>query len=603
MRAAVLSVLFLAASGAAAAPGDVMNPTRFTLSFSEPQAHLVDVEMRVPDAGDALDLWMPTWTPGSYMVREYSRNVQELRAESADGRPLDVRKTAKNRWQVTGAGNGEAVIRYRVYGHEKTVRTNWIDADYALLNGAPTFLVAEGRETTPFRIRVDRPGHWARTVSPLPAEGDGDDAEYIARDLDTLVDSPLLVGNPAVYEFTVDDRPILLVNQGEGGLWDGEKAARDTETLVRACRDMYGSLPFDRYVFFNLIVEGRGGLEHKDSSVLMTSRYDFRDAEKYRNWLRLVAHEFFHVWNVKRSRPVELGPFDYVNEVYSRTLWVAEGITAYYEHLLPVRTGLYTRADYLKALDRSIQRLDRTPGRELQSIEESSFDAWIKLYRPDENTENTTVSYYLKGSVVAFLLDAEIRNRTGGERTLDDLMRLLFERYSGERGFTGAQVQQAAEEIAGGSLETFFETNVRGTGPLDYAPALRTLGLRFKANEDSVKTAWMGIESRGVDGRLTVGLVRAGSPAYEAGLNAEDEILAVGGFRVTPGELAERLKQYAPGDRVEVLVSRFGEVRVAPLTLGTAPRDRVLEVDPDAAPEAVAAREAWLGAGSPVPTR
>jgi predicted metalloprotease with PDZ domain len=601
---------------------------RYVLRFSEPASHLVDVTLAVPGelAGPELELWMPVWTPGSYLIREYARHVQELEVRDAAGRALDWTKTGKNRWRVTGAGNGPGsgagsgpvTVTYRVYGREMSVRTNWIEDGFALLNGAATFLTVRGAETRPHAVEVEVPGHWAGAWTGMDAQTPAADAPspaadappptpeapsrfaFVAPDLDTLIDSPILAGSPAVHDFTVDGVPVALVNEGESGLWDGAKAAADAKAIVEAYRAMYGALPFDRYLFLNLITEARGGLEHKTSSVLMTSRYAFRQRSAYVNWLGLVSHEFFHVWNVKRSRPVALGPFDYEAEVYSRELWVAEGVTAYYTDLVPARAGLTTESEYLEALSGLIAVLQTTPGRSRQSLEEAGFDAWIKLYRRDENTVNTTVSYYTKGAVVAWLLDAEIRAATDDAKSLDDLMRLLFERYSGERGFTGPQVQEAAEAIAGRSLDAFFAAAVRGRGELNYTPALEYWGLRFReAKPENGPGAWIGIDTTARDGKLLVAGVRDGGPARAAGLNVDDEILAVGGFRVDPGTFPARLDLYKPDEHVEFLIARRDAVRIVPVTLAESPAGAwKLEPDPEALQDAVERRRRWLSIAS-----
>jgi predicted metalloprotease with PDZ domain len=598
---------------------------RYTLRFSEPASHLVDVTLTL--SGDLvtseLELWMPVWTPGSYLIREYSRHVQELTARDGDGRPLDCMKTGKNRWRLGGAGAGPVTVSYRVYGREMTVRTNWIEDGFALLNGAATFLAVRGGEARPHRVAVELPGHWdgvwtALDPAPDPGPGQGPGADpglgaaprtpeparralFVAPDLDTLIDSPLLAGSPAVHPFTVNGTPVTLVNEGEGGLWDGAKAAEDVKAIVLAYRKMYVSLPFDRYLFLNLITEARGGLEHKQSCVLMTSRYAFGQRRAYIDWLGLVSHEFFHVWNVKRSRPLALGPFDYETEVYSRELWVAEGVTAYYTDLVPARAGLTTETEYLEKLSGQVGTLETTPGRNRQSLEEAAFDAWIKLYRQDENTVNTTVSYYTKGGIVAWLLDAEIRAATGDARSLDDLMRLLHERYSGERGFRGADVQEAAGTIAGRSLAAFFAAYVRGREPIDYGPALRYWGLRFREakREAGDPPVWLGIETASRDGKLVVQTVRDGTPARRAGLTVDDEILALGGYRVDPQTFPGRLGLYKPDERVEVLVARRDAVRIVPVTLEASPGSPwKLEGDDAAPPDAVERRRKWLGATS-----
>lgn len=584
-------------------------PLTTTLRFTDPSAHLVDAEVHVPrsDPGTPVELWMPVWTPGSYLIREFARHLQDLSVQDAEGNPVPWRKTRKNTWEIGPGGTGDLKATYRIYGRELTVRTNWIESECALLNGAATFLAVRGREAEPHRIRIEIPRRWAGVWTALaggetdtPAENPYRAFTFTAGDLDEVVDSPILAGSPAVHPFEVDGIPIALVNLGEGGLWDGNRAAADTRKIVERARDIYGSLPFDRYLFLNCITESRGGLEHKRSCVMMTSRYAFRRRKSYTDWLGLVSHEFFHSWNVKRSRPEALGPFDYEEEAYTRSLWVAEGVTSYYTDLIPRRAGLLDAPEYLEKLGTLVSSVQNTPGRFHQSLEEASLDAWIKLYRRDENTQNTTMSYYQKGAVVAWLLDAALRRATGGERSLDDLMRALFEKYSGPRGFADRDVQTEAEALAGTSLETFFSGYVRGRDELDYGPALATFGLRFlPADEDpgpDPATVWLGIETGDSNGRLVVQRVREGAPAREAGLNVDDEILALGGYRVRADGLTERLKQYRPGDRVELLVARREAIRILPVTLGPPPGlPWRLAPDTEAPPEAVAERTRWMG--------
>ena len=265
-----------------------------------------------------------------------------------------------------------------------SVRTNWIEAGFALINGAPTFITLADGLDLPHDVTITPAAGWKRSLTALP-EADGDH-HYRAPDFDTLVDSPIVLGNPAVYEFTVGGKKHYLVNEGEGGVFDGAKAAKDLETIVRENLKLWGSLPYDKYLFLNMITEAGGGLEHKNSTVLMTSRWTTRTRRAYLSWLDTASHELFHAWNVKRLRPVELGPFDYENENETRSLWIAEGVTEYYGALNLHRAGLSSREELLDSISNNIEELQTTPGRQLQSAEQASFDAWIKYYRPDENS-------------------------------------------------------------------------------------------------------------------------------------------------------------------------------------------------------------------------
>jgi predicted metalloprotease with PDZ domain len=558
-------------------------PIRYTLSFPAPQTHYVDVTAVFPTQGRAqLDLTMAVWSPGSYLVREYERNVENVSAKAADGTKVAVEKTSKNVWRV-GAGAATAsatakapsvTVTYRVYSREMGVRSNWVEAAFAMLNGAPTFItLAEANVARPHEVTIALPSGWKRVMTGLP-EGHAP-GTFVAPDFDTLVDSPIVIGNPDVHEFVVDGKRHYLVNTPASDTFDGARAAKDLERLVQEHRKLWGFLPYDKYLFLNMITEAGGGLEHKNSTLLMTNRWTTRTRKAYVSWLELCSHEYFHAWNVKRLRPIELGPFNYQTENYTRSLWISEGFTDYYGELLVHRAGLSTREEYLEALSNQVEALQTTPGRLVQSAAMASFDAWIKQYRPDENSSNVTISYYTKGAVIAFVLDGKIRKATGGAKTLDDVMRAAYEKFSGARGFTPEQFRQVAEQVSGLKLEEFWKQAVEGTGELDYAEALEAFGLRFKKVDaptaEKPAKAWLGAETRDDAGRLVVTEVQRDTPAYAAGLNVADEIVAVDDYRVRADRLENRLEQYKPGDRVTLLVARREQLMKLPVTLGPEP--------------------------------
>lgn len=594
-------------------------PISYTLRFPAPQTHYVEVEALVPtDGRPEVELLMAVWTPGSYMVREFARNLESVTAWSDAGEPLPIAKTSKNRWRVKAEGS-RVTLRYRVYSREMSVRTNFVDEGFAILNGAPTFLTLAGGGKRPHDVRLVLPPQWRTAVSPLPLAPGEDVHAWRAADFDTLVDSPIYAGNAPVYRFEVKGKPHLLVNEGEGNVWDGPRSAADVERITRELAAFWGVVPYERYVFFNLITESGGGLEHRDSCVLMTSRWKSRTREGYNDWLALVSHELFHAWNVKRLRPVELGPFDYEGEVYTRSLWFAEGVTSYYDELLVHRAGLTRRDDFLKKLSKQIEALQTTPGRLVQPLEESSFDAWIKYYRRDENSINTGISYYTKGSVVAFLLDARIRSATGGKRSLDDVLRLAWQRFSGERGFQPGELRAVVKEVAGTDLDPWMAHALESAEELDYSEALAWYGLRFVESEeengngngggskeatsekkDEEPPGWLGIESEVQAGRVIVTQVKRGTPAYEAGLNVGDELIAIGDYRVPPEGWKDRLKAYRPGQKDTLLVARRDRLMRLPIVFGEKPRlVWKLEPAPDATVEQRARLEDWLRGSEP----
>ena len=585
-----------------------MDPIRYTLSFIAPHTHYVEVRAEVPTSGRReVELMMAVWTPGSYLIREYERHVENVAATGADGALLTVSKTAKNRWAIETGGAATVVLTYRVYGREMSVRTNWIESEFALINGAPTFLTLADSHDRPHEVTLRLPSAWTRSTTALPPIA-GEAHAFRATSYDMLVDSPILLGSPAVYDFELEGRMHRLVNEGEAGVFDGARAARDFESIAREHHRFWGTVPYSSYVCLNLITESGGGLEHCDSAVLMTSRWATRTRKAYLGWLELASHELFHVWNGKRLRPVALGPFDYEREAHTRSLWVVEGITDYYGDLLLHRAGLSTRDEFLASLSDKIETLQTTPGRAVHSIVTASFDAWIKFYRQDENSPNTSISYYIKGSVVAFLLDARIRRVSSDKRSLDDVMRAAYAKYSGERGYSEQEFRALVEDVAGASLESFWSSALEGTAELDYADALDALGLRFKiAEPDDGKTprkATLGAITKIDGGRIVVSQVRRGTPSHEAGLNVDDEILAIDDFRVRPDQLDARMEQYLAGDRVSILVARRDRLIRLDLTLGAEPsKSWQLEVDPSATAERRAGLDFWLApSGNPVRT-
>ncbi|MGA1203602.1 MAG: M61 family metallopeptidase [Planctomycetota bacterium] len=581
----------------------------YRLRFPDRARHYAEVEATIPTRGeDSIELWMPAWTPGSYKIRDYARFLEDIRALDAGGGALPIEKIGKDRWRVQCAGRERFTLSYRVYGREMSVRTNWIERDFAMLNGAATFLVATGTEGSPLDVLLEPPPEWPASETGLPPHPDGAPHAWRAPDHDTLVDCPIVVGDLEIREFEVEGVPHRLVCHGGGDLWDYDRAAEDCRRIVEAQIAMWRVVPYESYRFLNMITESGGGLEHSNSTLMMASRYSFRDPDRYRRWLGLVSHEFFHTWNVKRLRPIALGPFDYTREVHTDDLWVVEGITSYYDDLMLARAGITDAKQYLKALSEQISSVQKTPGRLVHALAETSHDAWTHYYQRHENSLNSSISYYTKGAVVAFLLDAEIARASGGEAGLDEAMRLAYSRHSGARGYTSREFRDCCSEVAGIDLTPFFTRAVDSREELEYVDALAWFGLRFapvKEEEEEPETppphdptpGWIGLRSADRGGRLVVTAVEHGTPAAAVGLNVDDEIIAVDRYRVTGGGWAARMKQYSPGDEVTLLVARRGELLRLSVTLAEEPAlSWKLERDPEATPEQRERLIAWLGA-------
>jgi predicted metalloprotease with PDZ domain len=602
VAAVVAGMLSPLAAPAAAQSRMSQEPIAYTLRFPAPETHYVEAEASVPAGQPSVELMMAVWTPGSYLVREYERHVEQVAARAPDGSPLVVAKTRKNRWRIEARGAARVTVTYKVYGREMSVRTNWIEARFALLNGAPTYLtLVEPGVTRPHDVRLLVPASWKTTVTSLDPIA-GAPHHYRAASYDELVDSPILAGNPAVHRFEVGGKPHVLANEGEAGVFDGARAAADLAKVVAEAERFWGGLPYARYAFLNVLSEASGGLEHNASTVLMASRWATSTRRTYKNWLGLAAHEHFHAWNVKRLRPAALGPFDYEQENPTPSLWVAEGITSYYEQILLRRAGLVSDAEMIDGVGADIRDLQTTPGRLAQPVSTASLDAWIKYYRSDENTPNTAISYYTKGAVIAFLLDAKIRTATNGAKSLDDVMRLAYARYSGPTGFTEAQFHAVVHEVAGRDFGAWWTSALDTTDELAYDEALAWFGLRFRPIDVSQPgpnqygKAWLGATTKNDAGRLVVSQVKRGTPAHQAGLNVDDEILAIDEFRVRVDGLDRRLEQYAPGRAVSLLVARRDELLRLPVTLGREPADAWrLEPRPDATADQQAHRKAWMG--------
>lgn len=558
-----------------------MAAVRYRLSIPEPHTHLLHVEMEVEGVRAPASLAMPSWTPGSYLMREFPRNVQGFEAEDGAGAPLSWVKTDKNRWLVDPPADGTLRVRYRVYANELTVRTSHVDATHASVNGASVFLYPEGRAGEALELQVEAPAGWRTTTSLHGADG-----RFTAAHYDELVDSPLEIGTHQLLEWEMEGKTHSWAIWGRGNV-DGERLVTDTARIVLAEKALFGELPYRDYTFFvHLTPGGSGGLEHRESTVLLADRWAFR-GQPYERFLALVAHEFFHLWNGKRIRPAVLGPFDYTAENYTRDLWVVEGITTYYTDLVLRRAGLMTMHRYLERLAEAIARFRSLPGRAVQSLADSSWDTWIKFYRPDANTPNSSISYYEKGALVALLLDLRIRTHTDNARSLDDVMRRLWAEFGArDTGFPEGEVERIAAEVAGTDLRAFFDLGLRGTAELPFEEIFAAAGLDLRPAHQTAPTPLpasdprtevrTGLQFQSEGGRSLVSHVLAGTPAHRAGLNAGDELLALDGVRVTPETLPIRLAERRAGERVPLTVFRRDELVTLEIEVELAAPTRLL---------------------------
>jgi predicted metalloprotease with PDZ domain len=573
----------------------VAPPIHYHLDLRDPKSHLVAVEMQVPcPHSDPLRLALPAWTPGSYKIRDFARHVQEFAALDDRRRRLPWRKRDKQSWEVAAPPDTPVIVRYRVYANELGVRTSHLDDRHAHLNGASLFLYAEDLRDRACEVSLDPPRGW-RVATALRGLQHG---RFGAAHYDELVDAPVEVGIFDEAHFRERSIPhrVVLCGQGERRAVD---LVPDLQRIVRAGAALFGRLPYREYVFFIHLAQKRGGgLEHANGTSLLVARDGLEPRERYLEFLLLAAHEHFHAWNGKRLWPEAFGTLDYSREVYCRMLWVVEGWTSYYEKILLRRAQLATSKEVLGFLAERIRRYRETPGRRVESLADASFDAWIHHYQPDENSPNSGISYYEKGQLVAFLLDLELRRRSRGRKSLDDALLLLYERF-GERGvgYPDGAVREAAEEVARGSLETFFDRYVYGTDELDFEEPLEDLGLRIVFENEEPPRADLGLLLEDRDDRVAkVATVLAGGPAAAAGLDAHDEIIAWSGVRVDRPGLERRLQVHRPGDRVELTVFRGDLLRQFSAVLGRA-GPRKIQIVKAGRPSRLARRlyQGWMG--------
>ncbi|MDJ0730354.1 MAG: M61 family metallopeptidase [Crocosphaera sp.] len=542
----------------------------YFVKMTHPSSHLFEVGLQIEHWSDSvLNLKMPVWTPGSYLVREYSRHIQDFKAVSKDKqKKLLSQKVGKNHWEVETKEVDNILITYRVFANELTVRTNHLDDTHGYFNGAALFYFLPGLESTPITVEIIPPNSTWKVSTPLPAIP-GKVNQFYAKDFDTLVDSPFEIGNHGVYSFEVLGKPHQYSIWGTGNI-QPNKLIEDTKKIIEAEANLFGGLPYDDYLFIlHLTHKSFGGLEHKNSCSLIYSRFYFRDTEKYNRFLQLVAHEFFHLWNVKRIKPKAIENFNYEQENYTPSLWFSEGTTSYYDTIIPLRAGIYNPKKFLEILGKEITRFLMTPGRKVQPLSESSFDAWIKLYRRDNNSDNCQISYYLKGELVSLLLDLLIRAKHQNKRSLDNVMVQMWEQYGkSEIGFTPHQLQQVIESVADMDLQSFFNLYVDSTEELPFNKYLNPFGLQLKPIMEDENMPYLGIKVQSENNKEIIKFVEKGSPASLEGIDPEDELLAINGIRVTADQLNERLKDHQADEIISVSVFHQDELRTFSVTLG-----------------------------------
>lgn len=581
----------------------------FEVSFKEPQAHYADVQMNISGlAKDYIDVKMPVWTPGSYLVREFEKSVEGFTA-SASGKALRVEKVRKNTWRVFSAKASNVKINYSIYAFEISVRTPFIDESHAFLSPTGIFMHPDGMIKSPSTVKIIPFKTWSKVSTGLTPVA-GKQFTYSAPDFDWLYDSPIEIGNQDTFEFMASGVRHEVAMYG-GGNYDKEKLKVDMAKIVEQATAVYGENPNKYYLFivhnFN---RGGGGLEHLNSTTLGATRNAYNTAAGYKGFLSLVAHEYHHLWNVKRLRPVALGPFDYDNENYTTNLWVAEGFTSYFENKYILRAGFEDPNGFVNGLAAATATVLNTPGAKVQSAASSSYDAWIIGYRPNENSKNNSISYYSKGEVIGILMDLEIINATKGAKSLDDVMKAMYLQCKTlKRGYTDAEFKAMVEKISGISFTDFWAKYVNGVVDAEYVKYFGYAGVNVSTENATPDKPVTGAAAQLVNDGLSVSSTTRGSAAWDAGLNVNDVIISLDDVSVgdalstiklrTPAVSLESLPVVSKkniGDVLKLKVKRDGIEREISLTLKANPSVRLkATIDENASAAQKAVLKKWMG--------
>jgi predicted metalloprotease with PDZ domain len=616
---------------------DTMSSIRYRITPKDPRAHLFEIELTVDKPAPQQRVWLPVWIPGSYLLREFARHIVTLHAHDDHG-AVAATKLDSNTWELgTTTQSTSVTVTTVVYAWDLSVRAAHLDQTHAFFNGTSVFLAVAGREHEPCDVIIEPPADesckgW-RVATTLPAIDvrptgtTGGFGRYRAKDHDELCDHPVEMGTFEVVEWTSGGVPHQMAVTGRTR-FDGRRLAGDLQKVCDEHIRMFhgdaatvGTPPMDRFLFLTMAVgDGYGGLEHRSSTALICKRDDLPrpglgdPSDGYRSFLGLCSHEYFHLWNVKRIKPAAFSPYNLNTENHTRLLWAFEGFTSYYDDLALVRSGVITLESFLELLGRTATRVWRWAGRRKQSLSDSSHDAWIKYYRQDENTPNSQVSYYTKGSLVGLALDLTIRAATEERRSLDDVMRLLLERYGDNvdghgNGVPEDGIERTASEIAGVDLAPFFDEYVRGTSDIPLGGLLDPYGIRAHlrpldgdndqggkpGKKDADKRGALGVTFGAGDDGAHLQHVHDGGAAQKAGLSAGDVVIAADGLKVGRSSLARIAGERTPGERLHLHIFRRDELFEVDVVLQAPPLEAVwFALDDKAAAEVVARRRGWL---------
>lgn len=532
----------------------------YTLSMPRPQNHYFEVEMDVKNFNETtFDVKMPVWAPGSYLVREFSKNVNLVKAFNAKGESLPVTKKSKNAWTITKGKSENVKIKYEVYAFELSVRTSFLDLTHGFVSGSGVFMYIDQLKNIPGKLDILPYKDFKKISTSLSKASEGMTGDgkqgFKFSNYDELADCPIEIGNQTEFDFKAAGVNHSVAIYGAGN-YEIETLKKDMAKIVEMATAVFGENPNKNYTFIiHNVVNGQGGLEHTNSTTLSVNRRTYQGAA-YMDFLSLVAHEYFHLWNVKRIRPLELGPFNYDEENYTSLLWVMEGFTSYYDELLLRRAGYYSEDTYISKLQSSLNYVEGSVGSRVQPVAHASFDAWIKAYRPTENSANTSMTYYTRGALLAALMDAQIISKFNGTKCLDHFLQMLYTDFykKQNRGFTESEFEKAFSTFMQEDMTGFFKNYVYDTKVPDYATVFDKIGVTIVYT--GANKANFGATFSQAGGKVLVKSIRAESAAEWAGLSVNDEVIGLNGYRVSQSELESVLNGMSVGDEINLLISR-----------------------------------------------
>jgi predicted metalloprotease with PDZ domain len=540
----------------------------YTLGMSKPSTHLFEVEIRLESVQQeqSLDLLLPVWRPGRYMISDFASGVQDFAAYDGDEKPLKWEKTEKSRWHIESHGVPTVHVRYKVYSNEFNQRTRGLNDEHGFVDETAVFMYVQTYRNLPLTLVVQPYKGWHVTTGL-----DGRENRFTAPSYDYFVDCPLEIGTQKDFSFNVGGIPHVLSIAGEGN-WNADTLIRDITKIVQIQKEFWGEFPYKKYIFLvHCMANPTGATEHLNSTILQTTPFAFKNPDRYRGFLTMVSHEYFHTWNVKQLRPAGINPYDFMKENYSRELWIAEGTTSYYEGIMMVRAGLTKAEKLLEDIGEFVQNDRQRPGNLVEPVSEASFDVWVKDSRGTEQRQNAESGFYEKGACVSALLDLRIRKLTANKFSLDDVMRTMYKRFPlPGKGYTLKDFQSVAEEFTHSSLQSFFDDFIYGTKPLPWEESLGIAGIELTP-KDSIKKPWLGISTYDAGDRMRVWNVVAGSPAENAGISVGDELLALNGYRTRSADFSDRISEMKEGGDVVIALFRNDKLREVHGKVGSVP--------------------------------